>query len=247
MPARDAAATIGAAIESVLAGRFADWELLITDDASTDHTVAQAERAAGTDRRVRIASRAQPGGPAVARNDAIERASGRYLAFLDADDLWLPDKLRAQREFAARRPAPLTHTGYWRSGRGFAGALAQFEPVGQPVRPAPELTYARLERGNAIGCLTAMVDRELAGDVRLPNIPGAEDFGLWLAILRGGGLALGLDRPLAVYRTGRAGSVSADRRGVARAVWRLMRQVEGHSRLRSARNLGTQIARAVWP
>lgn len=245
MPAHNAAATLVAAVDSVRAQTFADWELLIADDASTDATLALTERAAAADPRIRPVQRAIQGGPAVARNDAIARACGRFVAFLDADDLWLPTKLEAQLEFAGAGRAPMTFTAYWRSSPGFAGALGDFHPAGPPVPAAPVVTYAKLQRANRIGCLTAMIDREITGDLRLPDVPGAEDFGLWLAAVRRCGAARGLDVPLAVYRLGRPDSMSRRRLAMARAVWRLMRHVEGLGRARSARNLATQVVHAI--
>ncbi|MDR1427558.1 MAG: hypothetical protein LBJ08_07370, partial [Bifidobacteriaceae bacterium] len=91
-----------------------------------------------------------------------------------------------------------------------------------------------------------IVDREATGQVLLPDVPGAEDFGLWLAVLRDGAVARGLDVPLAVYRVGRP-SLSGHRVAGARAVWRLMRHVEGLGPLRAATNLAAQVAAASRP
>jgi hypothetical protein len=97
-----------------------------------------------------------------------------------------------------------------------------------------ERTHAQLTRHNVIGCLTAMYNREAAGTRLMPDVPGAEDFGLWLDLLRDGGVARGLNRPLAVYRANSAGSVSSSAARMARATWRLFREVESLGLARSA-------------
>src|SRR5688500_7031207 len=113
MPAYNAEATIASAMASVRAQTYAGWELIVVDDGSTDRTAEIAAGAAATDKRIRVI-RQRNQGVAAARNAAIEAATGRYLAFLDADDLWLPSKLERQLCFMCLRSAALSATAYRR-------------------------------------------------------------------------------------------------------------------------------------
>jgi glycosyltransferase involved in cell wall biosynthesis len=245
MPAREAARTIGGAVRSVLGQTFRDLELLVVDDGSADETGAEAVRAAGPDERLRLVRRASPGGPGAARNDALGLASGRWAAFLDADDLWLTDKLERQVAFARATGAVLTYTAYHRVNGAFDGGIDRWRPEGRVVHVPKSRTYAQLLRHNCVGCLTAMCDAEAASGAGMPDLPGAEDFGLWLALLRGGAVARGLDEPLAVYRAHARGSVSSGGAGMARATWRLFREVERLGAARSAAALAGCIAASL--
>jgi glycosyltransferase involved in cell wall biosynthesis len=242
MPARNAERTIAGAVASVMGQTLADLELLVADDGSSDATGGIVRQLARGEARIRYAQIDRSGGPASARNLAIGLAQGRYLAFLDADDLWLPTKLERQLELARRTGAVLTYTAYHRAEAALTGGLEGWAPQGRVVHVPPVLGYRALARHNQIGCLTAMVDRRQSGPVRLPDIPGAEDFGLWLALLRGGRLARGLDEPLAVYRASGTGTMSARRVAMARAVWRLLRVEEGFGPARAAFNLAGCLA-----
>jgi len=226
MPAFNSAQTLRESAQSVLDQTWNSVELIVVDDASTDDTPALAEDLASRDARVRLIPRAEQGGPAVARNTGIAAAQGRYLAFCDADDLWLPEKLERQLELAAATGAALIYSSYHRVDAGFAGSAASFRPDGRVIQAPPRLTHAELLRRNAIGCLTAVVDRDQTGPVEMPNIPGAEDWALWLQILRNGRAAVGVREPLALYRVASAGSHSAQRRRAVGAVWRVLREQE---------------------
>jgi glycosyltransferase involved in cell wall biosynthesis len=227
MPARDAAATLGAAIASVRAQTFGDWELLIADDASTDATFELAAAAAAADSRIR-ALQVGGVGPAGARNAALERAGGRFAAFLDADDLWLAPKLAAQVELHRASGAALTYTAYERLAARQMGPSGPLPGArGRLVAAPPELTWRRLLGRNLIGNLTAMVDRQRVALAPQPDRPGAEDWALWLDVARraeAAGIdppARGIGQALAIYRAG-AGH-SRRRLRAARAVWRVLR------------------------
>ena len=111
----------------------------------------------------------------------------------------------------------------------FGGSAATFEPADRVVHVPTTLTHARLLWSNVVGCLTEMVDSAQTGPLAMPDIPGAEDWALWLRILRDGGTAVGIDEPLALYRTAQPGSHSARRWRAAHAVWRVLREAEGQS------------------
>lgn len=238
MPAHDAAATIAAAIGSVMAQGFADWELLVADDASQDGTVGLIEDHARRDPRVGLIRSPDrlPAGAAVARNRALEAARGRFIAFLDADDLWLPGKLERQIAFMRDTGAALSCTGYLRRTAGRPD---------RPVRPPSVISEGRLLHGNCIGCLTAVYDTARLGKRPMPPIRRRHDYALWIEIVRDSGPARGLDLPLAVH-VRRKGSLSSGRLGAVADTWRMYRDIAGLSRARSAECLAAHLLRRVF-
>lgn len=216
-PAHDAAATIGQTIDSVRTQSFGDWEQLVVDDASRDATSAIVAEAAARDPRIVLIRLDENLGPAAARNAALERAQGRYICFLDADDLWLPDKLARQLAFMAREGCPISCTAYRRMS-------ADGARVGDVIVPPPRIAYADLLKNTAIANLTAMVDRRRTGEFRVPE-GGHEDYALWLSLLRRGVEARGLAQDLARYRVV-GGSRSSRPLRSALWVWRIYRRQE---------------------
>ncbi len=212
-------------IRSVQAQSFEDWELLIADDCSTDRTPEIIAAIGARDPRVKLIRQARNGGPALARQAAIDRAEGRYLAFLDSDDLWLPRKLERQLAFAREKGAALSYTAFRRIDEAH-------EVTGRLIEVPASLTYGQLLKNTAIATLTAMIDREISGPVAMTN-EGYDDFCLWLSILKRGHAAYGLNEDLARYRV-RGSSVSSRPMRSARWVWHIYRNVEHLSLARSA-------------
>ncbi|WP_425956296.1 glycosyltransferase family 2 protein [Xylanimonas sp. McL0601] len=245
MPAFNGERTLRESAASVLDQTFTSLELIIVDDGSTDTTATVVEDLAVRDARVRLVRQPRSAGPAAARNAGIGVARGRYLAFCDADDLWLPTKLERQLELAGRTGAALVYSGYHRVDADYAGSAAAFRPQGRIVRVPTGLTHAELLRRNVVGCLTAVVDVERTGPVSMPDLPGAEDWALWLRILRNGGRAAGIDEPLALYRAAQPGSHSARRWRAVRAVWGVLRTEEGLSVPRATIDLVTDAVAAM--
>jgi len=204
-------------IDSVQAQSFGDWELLIADDCSTDKTPEIIAAIGARDPRVKLIRQPKNGGPALARQAAIAQAQGRYLAFLDSDDLWLPEKLERQLAFAREKRAALSYTAFRRidEANTVSGRL-----IGVPA----QLSYDRLLKNTSIATLTALVDREISGPVAMTN-EGYDDFCLWLSILRRGHIAHGLNEDLARYRV-RGSSVSSRPGRSAKWVWNIYRNVE---------------------
>jgi teichuronic acid biosynthesis glycosyltransferase TuaG len=236
MPVWNAAATLAEAADSVLAQSRPDWELLLIDDGSTDGSRELAEGFAARDARVRVLGDGVNRGPAAARNRGIRAARGRWIAFLDADDRWRPEKLAVQIGYMERAGAPFT----------FA-ALDRIDEGGRrlgTIRAPARVDYARLLKGNVIPCQTAAFDREHYGAVEMPDLPRRQDYGLWLTLLKAGGEAHGLDQVLADWRM-RPGSLSANKLRAAAGTWRVYREVAGLGRGRAAWHLGQNLARGV--
>lgn len=216
MAAHDSASFIVQTIQSVQAQDFTDWELLVVDDCSRDDTLSIVRRIAGEDARLRLFALDHNQGPAAARNRAIEHARGRYIAFLDSDDLWTPDKLSTQIDFMRRSGASFTYAGYQRMTE--AGELLG------AVRVPAIVTRHQLLKHNVIACLTAVYDRAYFGRVLMPSIRKGQDYGLWLTLLERTPTAHGIDRILGRYRV-RTKSVSSNKFESSSWVWKIYRQV----------------------
>lgn len=241
MPVHNSAATLGASVRSVLAQTHTDVELLITDDASTDDSMDLLQDLARQDERVHPRAAPEQGGAAKARNLALARARGEYVAFLDSDDMWLPEKLERQLAFAAGG-TPLTFTSYYKVDGDYTGEACDFAPNGRVVAAREHVTYRDMLVQDHIGALTAMYDRTVLGTRLMPDMPKRQDYALWLSIMRDGADARGLQEPLAVYRAGRAGSLSSNKLALVEHNWRLYREHEHLSLLQSTRAL----AGATW-
>lgn len=218
MPAYNAARFIGDAIRSVQAQTFGDWELVIIDDVSSDDTAAIVTAAAERDGRIAFHRLTERSGGAVARNTAMERATGRYIAFLDADDMWLPEKLEAQLAFMRETRAAFSFSAY-------QAVDADGNRTGRVISVPESVDYAQLLRGSPIGCLTAMYDREVCGLVLMPLIRKRQDYALWLKIVRQVGKAYGLQQCLGLYRV-HAGSLSSNKLSAAHYTWKVYREIE---------------------
>jgi teichuronic acid biosynthesis glycosyltransferase TuaG len=216
MPARNSERYIGAAVDSVLCQSYRDWELIVVDDGSTDGTAVIMQELLAREPRMRLLRLAHPCGPARARNTAIEAAEGRYIAFLDSDDLWLPAKLERQLEVMQRTKAALSFTAYRKiDSQGNLGRAVMDVPAA--------VTYADLLKTNVIGCLTAVYDAHALGKRYMPQA-GHEDYALWLAILSDAVVAVGINEALACYRV-HDGSVSRNKLKAAGMQWVVYRGV----------------------
>jgi teichuronic acid biosynthesis glycosyltransferase TuaG len=235
-PVWNASGTLAATVASVRAQSFADWEMLIVDDGSTDGSGALAGELAAAEPRLRVLGGAVRRGAAAARNQGIRAARGRHIAFLDADDLWRPEKLAVQLGYMAATGAGLVFSAYRRID-------AAGRPLGEVPVPA-RVDHAALLKGNVIGCLTAIYDTARFGRVAMPELPRRQDYGLWLKLLEGGGAAHGLPHVLADYRV-RAGSLSSDRLAAAAATWTVYREIAGLGRARAGWLLAHNLARAA--
>lgn len=216
-PAYNAARFIGETIASVQAQTYAQWELLIVDDVSQDETCDIVERAARKDERIRLIRRDVNGGPGESRNTALEAARGRYVAFLDSDDLWLPEKLERQLAFMRRNQVVISYTEFRRIPENGAD-------MGRRIEVPERLSYRELLKNTAVAASTVVIDRNQTGPFRLTNIR-CDDWLLWLEILKRGFVAHGLKEDLMRYRVV-SGSWSRSKLYYATWVWRAYRQVE---------------------
>lgn len=214
-------------IESVLQQTYPNWEMVIVDDGSSDQTIAIIEEYQKEDDRIRLIALEKNQGAAVARNTAIENAQGRYIAFLDSDDRWLPEKLERQLTFMQEHDYAFTYTGYKRVQVNDEG-----HRIEKDVKMPEAATYKQLLKSCVIGCLTVMLDRKKIPNIRMANIRSRQDYALWLNLTRRGYTAYGLQEVLAAYRV-RSNSISSNKVRMAKQNWVVYRQVEELSLLKS--------------
>ena len=216
-PSYNSAKFIQHTIESVLNQTFFDWELLIVDDCSTDNSCEVIQKFVEQDRRIKLICLNENSGAAVARNTGIENACGRFIAFLDSDDTWHPEKLEKQVHFMLSNNFAFTYTEYHRvdENGNFLGAI--YTPS--------KINYSGLLKTCVIGCLTVMYDIHMLGKVYFPLIRKRQDWALWLKILKKVDYAYCLNKDLASY-TIRSESISANKFNAGKYTWLLFTQIE---------------------
>ncbi len=214
VPAWRCVPTLGDCVGSVRSQTFRDWELIVVDDGSGDGTLAAARALAEEEPRMRVISQ-ENAGPAAARAKGVAAGTGEWVAYLDADDAWLPQKLEAQLALAERTGAELLYT-----------AAACMDGEGRPtgrIFPAPKETdYRRLLSGNVIVCSSVLVKRSWAERFPMENSALHEDYLCWLRMLQAGCRAAGVTEPLTRYRVS-AGSKSGNKLRSAAMTWRTLR------------------------
>ena len=190
MPTYKCGRFIAESIRSVISQTYTNWELIIVDDCSTDGSLALARKLAESDPRVTVIALEKNSGSAHARNVGLDHASGRYVTFLDADDLLDPNYLESQLRFI-REHGPIISAGYRRKAET---TVTDFLVPG-------ETTYKSILRGNPLSCLTTMYDRTVFPDARFPeDMARHEDFVFWALLLKKGYVAKGNPEVLATYR-----------------------------------------------
>jgi teichuronic acid biosynthesis glycosyltransferase TuaG len=234
--AYNAAPFLADCIDSVRQQDFTDWEHVLVDDGSTDGTAEALRQAATQDVRCRPLSLPANRGVAEARNAAVATAQGRYLAFLDADDFWLPAKLGRQLEFMRARGAAISYTGF----RAVSQDGTRLSP---PINVPEQIDYKALLRRSAIVFSSGMVDTQQTGQPRFLPV-GHDDYAMWLSLLRAGWVAHGLQEDLTRYRLA-PGSLSRNKARSALWVWRIYRRQERLSLWRSACCLASYASHAV--
>ena len=230
---------------------YPDWELLLIEDCSPDDStdvirdalqgcavrelpvMQQGVRSAeeytdGSGRRIVLVCKEKNEGAADARNTGLSMARGRYIAFLDADDVWYTEKLEKELCFMRDKQAGFVFTAY-----EFGNEQAQ--PTGKVVHVPEELTYRRALSRTVVFTTTVLFDRNVIPEelMKMPNV-ASEDTATWWQILRAGYLAYGLDEVLAIYRRP-ARSLSSNKFAAIRRIWNLYRRQENLSVIASVR------------
>lgn len=225
MPSYDTASYIQETVESVLKQTYTNWELIIVDDCSTDDT--DDILATFTDKRIRIYKNEKNSGAAVSRNKALRKANGKWIAFLDSDDLWSKDKLEKQITFMKKNGYSFSYTNYEEIN-------TEGQKTGVKVTGPKKITKTGMFNYCWPGCLTVMYDAEKVGLIQIEDIKKNNDYAMWLKVCKKADCYL-LDEYLAQYRKGRSGSISTH--SVKTMIlwhYKLYREAEKQSAVKSA-------------
>lgn len=198
MPSYNTARYIAESIESVQNQTYTNWELIIVDDCSTDNTDEVV--ASICDDRIHFLKNENNNGAAVSRNRALREAKGRWIAFLDSDDLWIPEKLEKQIRY-------MESNGYAFSYTNYEEIDVEGDQTGVRVTGPKKISKTGMFNYCWPGCLTVMYDRNVVGLIQIEDIKKNNDYAMWLKVCKKADCYL-LDEFLAQYRKGRAGSVS---------------------------------------
>lgn len=198
MPSYNTGRFISETIESVLAQSYSNWELIIVDDCSTDDTDEVVGQYV-TDERIRYIKNDTNSGAAVSRNRALREARGKWIAFLDSDDLWEPDKLKKQIAFMEKNDYHFSYTNY-------VEIAEDSSPNGKSVTGPKRINKHGMYNYCWMGCLTVMYDAETVGLIQIEDIKKNNDYAMWLKVSKKANCYL-LDENLARYRK-RSGSIS---------------------------------------
>ena len=232
VPVYNAGKWIEDTILSVKSQTYKDWELILVDDGSSDDSVEVMKRFEADNIRIILYSDSETAsgknhGAAYARNRGVKEASGRYICFIDADDLWSPDKLEKQLKHISENDAAFSFTGYeFADGSGLG--------VQKIVRVPSTISYRQALKNTTIFTSTVMFDMEklTKEDIKMPDVP-SEDTATWWKVLKKTGKAYGLDEQLTLYRRG-AKTLSSNKMTAVSRIWNLYRNVEGLNVIYSA-------------
>lgn len=199
MPSYNTARYIVQSIESIIAQTYSNWELIIVDDCSTDNTDEVVKKYLG-DERIKYFKNEKNSGAAVSRNKALMEAKGRWIAFLDSDDLWLPKKLEKQLNFMKCNDYHFSYTNY-----------SEIDESGQKngvtVSGPRKISKSGFYNYCWPGCLTVMYDADVVGLIQISDIKKNNDYAMWLKVCKKADCYL-LNEELSLYRRGRKGSIS---------------------------------------
>ena len=226
MPTYNCGKFIGRTIESAQAQTYTNWEMIIVDDCSKDNTKEIVEEYAKNDSRIKYYVLQTNSGAAVARTESMKLAQGKYMAFLDSDDIWLPEKLEKQIAFMKENDYAFSCTAYEQIDE-------EDKLLGKKIKTIKKTSYNRLLLDCPVGNSTVMYDVEKMGKFEVPNIRKRNDDALWLQMLKKEKYIWGMPDVLMRYRI-RQNSISSNKFKVIKYHWILYRDIEHLSVIRSA-------------
>jgi len=213
-------------IQSVQNQTYQNWEMIIVDDYSSDATVRIIEEIAIQEPRITLIKSDKNSGPAISRNKGIETAKGKYMTFLDADDIWFDDFIQNSIDTIHKTGINFVFSSYKRSDEQLNFIYSDF------IVPE-KVTYTDILKSNSISCLTAFVDVGTLGKKFMPEVYKRQDMGLWLKYLKEIPFAYGIKEPKAIYRI-RENSLSRKKSDLIKYQWQFYRKVERLSIISSA-------------
>lgn len=206
---------IAKTINSVLDQTYQEWEMIIIDDCSSDASIDIIEKYIENDNRIKCIKLEKNVGPANSRNVGIQEAKGKYIAFLDSDDIWFPNKLEKQIEFMQKNDLSLTYSSYETIDENNLKINIRFVKE--------EISYEDMLKSNHIGNLTGIYDCEKIGKYYMDDV-GHEDYTLWLKIMKDVQVTQGIKESLASYRIV-SNSISANKLKVLKWQWNIYRNI----------------------
>lgn len=226
IPAYNVEAFIAETIKSVQAQTYQNWEMLITDDLSHDQTRQVIKAFMKTDKRIKLFCLDNNQGPAVARNNSIKNAKGQFIAFLDADDIWYPQKLDVQVKAMLKSKTEVSFSSYQH--------IDEYgNNLNLTIQAMPSLSYTKLLKNNYIGNLTGMYDASKLGKIYNPQLKKRQDWCLWLqALQKSKKPALGIQQVLAKYRI-RKNSISSNKLQLLKYNFQVYHQYLNYNLLKS--------------
>ena len=212
-------------LASVQAQTYTNWEHILVDDVSRDKSAEIILEYAAKDARVKYIKLEKNSGAGVARNTAIKAANGKFIAFLDSDDKWYPEKLEKQLNFMQKNDYHFTFTDY--DVVNEAG-----QKISKLIKAKTVVSYKKALYKNPIGCLTVIYNVDFFGKQYMPAIRKRQDYALWLRLLKKTN-GYGLNECLSSYRIGNE-SISSNKFKLLKYEWKIYREVEGLSFLKSS-------------
>ena len=236
-PSYNVEAFIARTINSVLLQTYSNWELLIVDDCSKDSSATIINDYVNKDKRIKyFKTEKASGSPVKPRNIAIEKAIGKYIAFLDSDDIWLPTKLEEQLKLFDDDKVAVVYSNYEKINE-------KGDRSNRIIKAPADVDYHNLLKSNVIGNLTGIYDTGKVGKVYCQNIHH-EDYILWLSILKKGFIAKNTNTVTALYRV-RDNSVSSNKLKVLSWQWNILRNVENISLHKAVFYFSTYVIKAL--
>lgn len=239
VPVYNAENFIADTIQCVQEQTYTNWELLLIDDCSKDNSAKIIEKYTNEDKRICYFKNENNSGAAVTRNNGIDKASGRYMCFLDADDKWAANKLEMQIKFMQEKDCAFSFTSY-------EFADSNCVPNGKKVIVPETITYKQALKNTTIWTSTVMFDMEklTKKDIYMPNVRRGQDTATWWKVLKKIDVAYGLGEVLSYYRRD-SSSLSANKLVALQRTWNLYRNVEGLSFISSLYNFTFYVFNAV--
>ena len=213
-------------IKSVQNQTYKNWEILLIDDCSKDNSAQIIKEFQKYDNRIKYIKLKKNSGASVSRNEGIRNAKGRFIAFVDSDDIWKPEKLEIQIKYMLKENLGFTFTSY--------RYMKENGELTNKIAKAPsKINYNGLLKNTIIGCSTVVIDREIVDYFEMPLVRRGQDTATWLQILRKEKYAYGIEQDLVNYRLV-GESLSSNKIIALKRTWNTYRNVEKLGLLKSS-------------
>ena len=222
MPTFNSEKYISESINSIINQTYSSWELLISDDHSTDNTVEIVESYIKLDSRIQLFQLSSNQGAGVARNHSIKHSKGKYIAFCDSDDLWKPNKLEIQIDFMKKNNLAFSYSSY--------EIIDEQGRIKRYIKASKEISFKKMLKNNYVGCLTSIYDVKITGKLYMSKIRKRQDWLLWLKILKKTDSTKGIEQSLALLRN-RSNSISSKKFQLLKYNWRVYNHELGYTKI----------------